>query len=131
MKFVSALCIACWPLVAAPQASEGEHEGIRYLSGGADEPARTAMRREADEFSLRLQFAAGDDGRYVSDVQVMVSDLDGERVLALPRTGPLLYLDLPTGRYVVQARLGDSVLTRGVAVGERPGRIAQFHWPED
>src|SRR5688572_18231867 len=92
MRLVAALCIACWPLVAAPQPSHGEHEGIRYLSGGADEPARTAMRREADEFSLRLLFAAGDDGRYVSDVQVVVSDLDGEPVLALPRAGPLLYL---------------------------------------
>ena len=130
MQRIAALCIALAPLAAAAQPLAGEVDGVRYLSGGADETARTAMRRDAEQFSLRLQFSAGEEGRYVADVQVAVRDTDGEPVLDLPYAGPLLFLDLPTGHYVVHARLGDAVHTRTVAVGIRPGRVAAFHWLE-
>ena len=130
MRSIAALCLILAPLAAAAQPLAGEVDGVRYLSGGADEAGRTAMRRDAEAFSLRLQFAAGEERRYVSDVQVAVRDTDGEPVLDLPYAGPLLFLDLPTGHYVVHARLGDAVHTQVVAVGIRPGRIAAFHWPE-
>ena len=124
----AALCVAFAPLTAAAQPAAGEEEGIRYLSGGGDEAARAEMRRAADEFTLRLQFDAGEERQYVSDVQVIVSDLSGDPLLDLPRTGPLLFIALPTGRYLVQARLGDTVLERAIAVGGAPGRVARFHW---
>ena len=130
MKSIATVCLILAPLAAAAQPVAGEASGVRYLSGGADEAERVAMRRDAEQFSLRLQFAAGEERRQVSDVQVAVRDTNGEPILHLPYAGPLLFLDLPTGRYVVHARLGDAVHTRVVAVGIRPGRIAAFHWPE-
>lgn len=127
---IAAFCVALAPFVAAAQPAAGEEEGIRYLSGGADEAARAEMRRAADDFNLRLQFAAGEERQYISDVQVIVSDLSGDPLIDLPRTGPLLFIALPTGRYLVQARLGDTVKSRVIAVGGAPGRVARFHWTD-
>lgn len=33
-------------------------------------------------------------------------------------------------RYLVQARLGDTVKSRVIAVGGAPGRVARFHWTD-
>ena len=132
MKSIVALCVLLAPLALAAQQlpRPAEHDGVRYLSGGADERGRVSMRRAAGGYSLRLSFTAGADRHHISDVQVVVRDSSGEPFFDLPAAGPLLFLALPTGRYVVHARLGDVMHTRAIAVGGSPGRFAMVHWPE-
>jgi hypothetical protein len=137
MRLIVALCMFIASLAAAAQPGPAkqlplpaEHDGVRFLSGGEDEHARVSMRRAARGYSLRLSFTAGADRHHVSDVQVVVREASGDPFFDLPAAGPLLFLALPTGRYVVHARLGDVVHTRAFAVGGHPGRFAIFHWAE-
>jgi hypothetical protein len=74
-------------------------------------------------------FAQGPANAYTANVPVELTDARGNRVLALPDAGPLLYVAVPDGRYTVTAEVDGVVKSQQVTVSRGQGRQVVFHWP--
>lgn len=77
---------------------------------GADE------RAQAPRQGTRLEFFA-ERGEFVAGVQVQIKDASGKVLVATDDAGPWLILDLPPGRYQVEARKAGSVQSAMIEVG--------------
>ena len=90
---------------------------VRYVCGGIGSDESNAMRAAMKEHPLALLFARS-DGAYMADVQVDIKGADGAPSLALRANGPVCLVDLPAGRYTVEAAMsGGNVKSQAVTVG--------------
>jgi hypothetical protein len=80
-----------------PEQTYGE---IRYACAGVSEESRTDPRWSG--YPLKLVFAAADGG-FLGDVAVTVIDAVGGQVFAARCLSPWLFVDLPPGKYRVEA----------------------------
>lgn len=88
----------------------------RYLCGGIGSDESAAFRAAMKEHPLALLFARP-DGAYEADVQVSIQDEKGGAALAWNANGPVCLVDLPPGRYVVNAQAGGAGKQQSVTVG--------------
>lgn len=131
------IAIALAALGAAPAASANaaDHwltvkhgaEG-RYVSGGVGIDERHDLARLARGYDLELAFATR-AGNYLADVKVKITDGSGRDVISTRTDGPLLYAQLPPGRYRVSAEIDGRRLTRVVHVASGRRAFELFHWP--
>lgn len=90
--------------------------GVDVLNGGASLGEADYMKQRARDFPLELLFS-GKGGEY--GVADRVTVREGEReVVSVPDAGPYLLLDVPPGRYTVEAEFDGQVEKRSVTVGE-------------
>jgi hypothetical protein len=90
---------------------------VRYVCGGIGSDESNAMRAAMKEHPLALLFARA-DGAYLADVQVEIKGADGAPSLALRANGPVCLVDLPAGRYTVDAAMaGGGAKSQAVTVG--------------
>jgi hypothetical protein len=76
--------------------------GVRVQSGGVTVEQFSQLNQRADDYTLKLVWAAQGSGAYLADVDVSISSLPTRHVVVQHRTeGPLMLVDLPPGRYVV------------------------------
>ncbi|KUJ80207.1 hypothetical protein AWR36_014435 [Microbulbifer flavimaris] len=75
---------------------------VRYVSGGVGEAERRELESAAGAFDLKVQLASA-SGAFLANTTVRVFDQSGQQLLATRTRGPLLLLDLPTGRYRIEA----------------------------
>ena len=89
------------------------------------------MRGVAKGYNLRLVFAEAQETytAFVADVTVKISDAKGGTVLQI-RSGPLLFLKLPAGRYSVNAKLAGLTITKSVRVRDKVPKEITLIWPE-
>lgn len=106
--------------------TESGGDAVHYVQGGASLEAREALQRAQPAFSLRNEFS-GQGGEYVVPDTVTVSGAQGQ-LLSLEQVGPILMLDLPPGRYTVEARYAGRVQTKRVEVGEGAARTLSWRW---
>jgi len=99
-----------------PMRGEG---AARHVCGGIGSDESTAMRLAMKSHPLSLLFARA-DGAYVADVDVTIRDAKGDTALALHAAGPICLVDLPAGRYGVEARADGRTLTHEVTLGGMP-----------
>ncbi len=95
-------------LILAPAASAEPvrgrtAEGISYAMGGVTIEDLQDLERGHDRFSLWITTAARKSGAYLADVQLKITDAKGALVFNAAIPGPWLFIDLPVGRYTVQA----------------------------
>jgi len=78
--------------------------GVRSVCGGIGSDESTAMRAAMKDHPLALLFARA-DGAYLSDVQVAITggDANNAAALAFQANGPVCLIDLPPGRYTIDA----------------------------
>lgn len=102
-----------WASLAWAQNLPGmqSRNGVQYLSGGIGKDEADAMKQAEAGFPLTLEFASStsrqaDDERapHVSGTNVNIVDERGNDVLNVRSEGPLLLVDLPSGRYTVDAQ---------------------------
>ncbi|MDQ0588675.1 carboxypeptidase regulatory-like domain-containing protein [Variovorax paradoxus] len=116
------LALACAAGAAGVQAQSAmpqwKGEGaVRYVCGGIGSDESTAMRAAMKEHPLALLFARS-DGAYLADVQVDIKGADGAPSLALRASGPVCLIDLPAGRYTIDAAMaGATAKSQTVTVG--------------
>ncbi|BEP33286.1 hypothetical protein GmRootV59_02600 [Variovorax sp. V59] len=115
------LALACAAGVFAVQAQSAmpqwKGEGaVRYVCGGIGSDESTAMRAAMKEHPLALLFARS-DGAYLADVQVDIKGADGAPSLGLRASGPVCLVDLPAGRYTIDAAMAGSAKSQTVTVG--------------
>lgn len=107
------MCTA--PLAIA--AENGVHttaSGVKYVTGGIGQDEVEDMHQMAKQFSLNILFSEGKVGRAVDGVSVVILNSQGKATFSIDAANPLLYVDLPMGKYRVLATYNG--LKQGVVV---------------
>jgi hypothetical protein len=112
---------------AGVQVQRQEQNGITYLSGGIGEDEAKAIQQTTG-YNLHMTFAVGADNKYIPDVEVVIEKAPGQTVLTLIDAGPLVYVQLPAGRYNVIATRNGEVRRDVADVGSGAARNLVFHW---
>lgn len=99
-----------------PMQAQG---AVRYVCGGIGVDESSAMRAGMKTHPLSLLFARA-DGAYLADVGVTITDAAGQPALKIKATGPVCLVDLPAGKYTVEADSGGTVKKHAVTVGATP-----------
>lgn len=87
--------------------------GVSYMTGGVGLEERAAMKKEAKNFNLWLEFAVK-AGNYLSGVDVRIKDAAGKVVLEEKSIGPWFMASLPAGKYMVRAKVGQKAIVTAV-----------------
>ncbi|MBI2958722.1 MAG: carboxypeptidase regulatory-like domain-containing protein [Betaproteobacteria bacterium] len=122
-----ALAAAAATGYALPQPKT--ENGITYVSGGIGADEAKAMLAEAMRYPLSAVFFANRNNEYLADVEVTITDNAGREVLSAISEGPIMLLEIPAGRYTVEAEVGGKTLRRTVQVWEDSPQQIGFHWP--
>jgi hypothetical protein len=90
--------------VVKENAISSPQEKMPWMSGGVGDEALAEMRNAAAAYSVHLMFS-NRQGSYLADIPFTVSKLNGPELYSGVSTGPLLYLNLPPGTYLIAAQL--------------------------
>ncbi|MFU2326621.1 carboxypeptidase regulatory-like domain-containing protein [Pseudomonas sp. NFX98] len=112
---------------AGVQVQRQEQNGITYLSGGIGEDEAKAIQQTTG-YNLHMTFAIGTDNKYIPDVDVVIEKAQGQTVLTLNDAGPLVYVQLPAGKYTVIATRNGEVRRDVADIGNGAARNLVFHW---
>jgi hypothetical protein len=109
------------------QVQRQEQNGIAYLSGGIGEDEAKAIQQTTG-YNLHMTFSVGAENEYIPDVDVVIQNAKGQSVLALTQAGPLVYVQLPPGKYTVVATRAGETRRDTADVGAGTARNLVFHW---
>lgn len=112
---------------AGVQVQQQQQDGINYLSGGIGLDESKAIQQSTG-YNLHMTFAVGAQDQYTADVDVMIEKSPGQTVLTLTQTGPLVYVQLPPGKYTVVATRNGETRRDVTDVGSGTERNLVFHW---
>ncbi|TFB41551.1 carboxypeptidase regulatory-like domain-containing protein [Pseudomonas sp. F01002] len=112
------------------QVQPQQQGGISYLSGGIGEDESKAIQ-QATGYNLHMTFSIGAENKYVPDVDVVIQKEPGQTVLTLSQAGPLVYVQLPPGKYTVVATRKGEARHDTTDVGSGTARNLVFHWNGD
>lgn len=107
----------------APAASQ-----VAFLDGGIGEEERAAMLATRERYNLQMIFANKGSGEYRADVDVEIRDAQGTLRFQVRQAGPLVYVQLPPGKYNVAAGVKDLRPTRSVVLCGTVRRELLFYW---
>jgi hypothetical protein len=126
---VAVLCLAGTLQAQAQTPSMPPMKGegaFRWVCGGIGSDESTAIRAAMKSHPLSLLFARK-DGAYMADVDVTIQREGGAPALTLRANGPVCLVDIPAGRYNVQAAAEGATLKQAVTVDGTP-RTADFRF---
>ncbi|MGU9851432.1 carboxypeptidase regulatory-like domain-containing protein [Pseudomonas koreensis] len=112
---------------AGVQVQQQQQNGINYLSGGIGLDESKAIQQSTG-YNLHMTFAVGAQDQYTADVDVTIQKAPGQTVLTLTQTGPLVYVQLPPGKYTVLATRNGETRRDVTDVGSGTARNLVFHW---
>lgn len=120
------------PAPAAVSVQPETENGVTYLCGGVGLDESAYMKQAAKDYDLMATFAA-QDGSYVADVNVDISDRGGKLILRTTCPGPILLVRFPhAGSYRIRAEIGGYIQTKTAQVQAKRGtRALVFVWPAD
>ena len=98
----------------------------RYACGGIGSDESDAMRAAMKDHPLSLLFART-SGEYLANVDVTIKAAGGDTALAMRAAGPVCLIDLPAGRYTVEASTEGMTKSHTVTVG-RGSQTADFRF---
>lgn len=99
---------------------------MRWVCGGIGSDQSTAMRGAMKSHPLSLLFARK-DGAYLADVDVRIQSTAGAPALTLRANGPVCLVDLPAGRYTVEAKTEGMTQRQEVTLDAAP-KTADFRF---
>ena len=95
--------------------------GAALVCGGVGNDERRELAAAAQDASLTLQFSLAGRGNYIADVDVTVTPANGNAFSA--RTdGPICYVQLPPGRYKVEASYNGTRRSANATVPAKGGK---------
>lgn len=112
-------CVAMPWIAQAQSAAMPPMRGqgaAQYVCGGIGSDESTAIRAAMKDHPLSLLFARG-DGAYLADVAVTIKDAGGATALAMRASGPVCLIDIPAGRYTIEATVEGASKRQEVTVG--------------
>jgi len=106
----------------------------QYISGGIGVDECKAMQTEACNWPLQLMFSEVQKGTavgaWVADVDLKLTDKDGNSVLSIITEGPLVLVKLPAGNYTLTANYEGKLATRNISLREGQSQTVSVHWVE-
>ena len=115
--------------MSAVQLQPQEQNGITYLSGGIGEDESQAIQ-QVKGYNLHMTFSEGAGNEYLSNVDVVIQTVEGRTMLSLNKVGPIVYVKLPAGKYLIIASQNGHEKRSTVALeGTAAGRV-DLHWSE-
>lgn len=112
---------------AGVQIQPEQQNGISYLSGGIGlDEARFVQQSHG--YNLHMSFSIGPANEYLPDVNVVVQNAQGHPVFSLDQAGPLVYVQLPPGKYTVVTTRNGQERRNTVDIGSGPARDLNLHW---
>ena len=107
---------------------ESQHAGgVRSLQGGVGQAEQQRMKAAAADYSLGLTFAS-DTGAYLADVAVRVLDAQGRVVFDTTVRNPIVLVDLPSGRYSIEATYQGRTQRSSVTLAQAKSRALTLRW---
>ena len=100
---IALLVAAGFLSVASGMQQATTAQGQKYASGGVSQDDRAEMQTQRDQYSLWVLTAASKSGAYLSNVRVVITDQQKKVVFDAPLDGPWLFINLPLGRYTIEA----------------------------
>ena len=77
-------------------------QGFPYLAGGVSSNEREIIEELGKVYNVKLSFAEK-RGPYLADVRLVIEGINGAEIIAVTASGPLFYIQLPTGSYTIKA----------------------------
>ena len=115
--------------MSAVQLQPQEQNGITYLSGGVGEDESQAIK-QAKGYNLHMTFSEGTGNEYLSNVDVVIQTVEGRSVLSLSKVGPIVYVKLPAGKYLIVASQNGHEKRSTVALEGTATGTVDLHWSE-
>lgn len=142
----SKLKVGCMALAAAGLASVSvpamaamvtmpaeQHQGsVGYITGGVGEREAKLFEHQMSKHPLAIELLehAGKAEEFTADATVKIADRHGHTVLDAKAGGPFMLVDLPPGRYSVEATLKNDTLKKSrVVVAHHGTARATFEFP--
>ncbi len=97
----AALALAATGAVALTRGATDQ--GWPFISGGIGQGEIASLDAERSRYSLKVVTAARVTGAFLAEVSVRVKNAEGRAVFERKLDGPVLLIDLPLGRFTVEA----------------------------
>lgn len=120
---------ALFATAGSPAATRGVAPGgSAFLEGGIGRAEIEAMEAERGKYSLWIITAVRVSGAYLADVKLRITDESGRVVLQRQLQAPWLLIDLPLGRYEIEAVYEGQVQRRTTTIHPGDHHQAVFHF---
>ena len=118
---------------ATATSPQVQHYGrIAYLTGGIGKSEAEDLQARMSKYPLAVEMfeKRGKRAVFTADADVKIADSHGQTVFDAKADGPFMLIDLPKGKYTVEASLNHTSLTKR-AVHVEPGHAtrALFEFP--
>ena len=99
------------------------------MTGGIGDDSRQRVNElaRAHHFNVQLGFAGRDD-TFVADIPVIIDNAEGNKILALEKSGPILMLRLPRGGYTATAEYNGATIKHRFEAPKHGMTVVHFAW---
>jgi hypothetical protein len=127
-KIATTLLLCALSASAAALVRGTTDSGRNFVTGGIGSDEILAINQERARYPLAVLTAATGSGAYLSDVHIRITDRQQAAVLETVMDGPWLLVDLPPGRYTIEAGLGADVKKETLSLGIGGHQQATFYF---
>lgn len=119
-------------LLAAAKPEQTKTPEISYVTGGICAEEVSFMKGIAQHFPLEIVFVQREQDKevYLADIGVSLLNAKQEEVLFVVTEGPFLFVNLPDGKYTINATYRNVDQTKQVNVTKKHSRIV-FLWEDN
>jgi hypothetical protein len=129
MKRIALMLALAWLLQPAGAMQRGTTEqGRPFVTGGVGAEEMDTLNSEKKQYALAILTASKGSGAFLADVHIRITDAQSRQVLDTVLDGPWLLVDLPPGRYQVEATLNSRVQKNVVTLGIGDHHQAAFYF---
>lgn len=111
----------------AVQLQPQEQNGVRYVQGGIGQDEANALRKTTG-YDLHVELSTGPQGKFQSGATVDIQNAQGQPVLSVMDAGPLLYVQLPAGKYKVTGTAQGATTQQWVKVNGKAPTTVNLNW---
>lgn len=113
--------------IQAVQLQPQEQNGVRYVQGGIGQDEANALRKTTG-YDLHVELSTGPQGKFQSGATVDIQNAQGQPVLSVMDAGPLLYVQLPAGKYKVTGTAQGATTQQWVTVNGKAPTTVNLNW---
>jgi hypothetical protein len=129
MRPIALMLALAWSLQPAAAMMRGTTDlGVPFLSGGVGIEEVATLSDEKHRYALAILTAAEGSGEFLADVRIRIRDEQSKLVLDTVMDGPWLLVDLPAGRYQIEATQNARVQKKFVTFRTGDHRQSVFYF---
>ena len=109
--------------------TEQKQADVNYLTGGIGDDERALIQAAKPSYNTHITNASVEGGAFVGDTEIIITNKDGAEVLHV-MAGPLLYVQLPAGKFTLTATHGEEHKTQTITIGgkKKSGANVVLSW---